>query len=121
VGRADVSPDGTRHMDTRRIPGVEVCAGVPVVDSPVANMHSTELQMPLVGSAWTAENHSENKGRTNSTALCAPGSRFDIKGGFGLVVSQWHTAGGWPYRAMQFKPRSGTPPRRCIHRIRSNL
>ena len=32
-----------------------------------------------------------------------PGSRFDIKGGVGLVVSQWHTTDGWPYRAMQFK------------------
>ena len=32
-----------------------------------------------------------------------PGSRFDIEGGFGLVVSQWNTATGWPYRAMQFK------------------
>ncbi len=29
VGRADVSPDGARQMGTRRIPGVEVCAGVP--------------------------------------------------------------------------------------------
>ena len=29
VGRADVSPDGARQMDTRRVPGVEVCAGVP--------------------------------------------------------------------------------------------
>jgi hypothetical protein len=26
-----------------------------------------------------------------------------MHGGFGLVVSQWNTADGWPYRAMQFK------------------
>ena len=32
-----------------------------------------------------------------------PGSRFDIEGGAGLVVSQWNTTDGWPYRAMQFK------------------
>ena len=32
-----------------------------------------------------------------------PGSRFDIQGGAGFVVSQWNTADGWPYRAMQFK------------------
>ena len=32
-----------------------------------------------------------------------PGSRLDIEGGVGLVVSQWNTADGWPYRAMQFK------------------
>jgi hypothetical protein len=32
-----------------------------------------------------------------------PGSRFDIQGGIGLMVSQWNTDVGWPYRAMQFK------------------
>ena len=26
-----------------------------------------------------------------------------VIGGAGLVVSQWNTALGWPYRAMQFK------------------
>jgi hypothetical protein len=25
-----------------------------------------------------------------------PGSRFDIDGGIGLLVSQWNTADGWP-------------------------
>ena len=32
-----------------------------------------------------------------------PGSRFGDTGGVGLVVSQWRTDTGWPYRAMQFK------------------
>jgi hypothetical protein len=32
-----------------------------------------------------------------------PKSRFDVAGGFGLMVSQWRTETGWPYRAMQFK------------------
>jgi hypothetical protein len=31
-----------------------------------------------------------------------PGSRLDVRGGVGLVVSQWNTTSGWPYRAMQF-------------------
>jgi hypothetical protein len=31
------------------------------------------------------------------------GSRLDVSGGVGLVVSQWDTLWGWPYRAMQFK------------------
>jgi hypothetical protein len=31
------------------------------------------------------------------------GSQLDVAGGVGLVVSQWDTATGWPYRAMQFK------------------
>lgn len=30
-----------------------------------------------------------------------PGSRLD--GGFHILLSQWNTATGWPYRAMQFK------------------
>ena len=33
----------------------------------------------------------------------APGSRPDVVGGSGLVVSQWNTTLGWPYRAMQFR------------------
>jgi hypothetical protein len=32
-----------------------------------------------------------------------PGSKLNVVGGVGLVVSQWHTAHGWPYRAMQFR------------------
>jgi hypothetical protein len=32
-----------------------------------------------------------------------PGSRLDVAGGAGLVVSQWKTDSGWPYRAMQFR------------------
>ena len=31
------------------------------------------------------------------------GSQLDNPGGVGLVVSQWDTATGWPYRTMQFK------------------
>jgi hypothetical protein len=32
-----------------------------------------------------------------------PGAQLDVPGGVGLVVSQWNTATGSPYRAMQFK------------------
>jgi len=32
-----------------------------------------------------------------------PGSQLDTQGGVGVVVSQWDTAAGWPYRTMQFK------------------
>src|SRR6187200_3155474 len=31
-----------------------------VVDSPVANMHTTEIQTPIVGSSWDEENQSKN-------------------------------------------------------------
>ncbi len=78
--------------------------GYRVVDSPVANMHTTPLQTPVVGSAWGPdENHVQNKVAQLYGGYVLPGSRFDIQGGFGLVVSQWNTTTGWPYRAMQFK------------------
>jgi len=32
-----------------------------------------------------------------------PGSKLDVVGGVGLLVSQWNTTHGWPYRAMQFR------------------
>jgi len=78
--------------------------GYRVVDSPVANMHTAPLQTPVVGSAWgPGENHVENKVAQLYGGYVLPGSRFDVEGGFGLVVSQWNTTTGWPYRAMQFK------------------
>jgi hypothetical protein len=78
--------------------------GYRVVDSPVANMHTAPLQTPVVGSAWGPdENHVDNKVAQLYGGYVLPGSRFDIEGGFGLVVSQWNTTTGWPYRAMQFK------------------
>lgn len=80
------------------------CAlGYRVVDSPIANMHTTPLQMPVVGSAWGGEDHLNNQVAQLYGGYVLPGSRFDIKGGIGLVVSQWNTNVGWPYRAMQFK------------------
>jgi len=66
-------------------------------------MHITELQTPVLGSAWNAENHSGNEVAQLYGGYVLPGSRFDIAGGIGLVVSQWNTDVGWPYRAMQFK------------------
>lgn len=77
--------------------------GYRVVDSPVANMHTTLLQTPVVGSAWGGEDHLRNHVAQLHGGYVLPGSRFDIEGGIGLMVSQWNTATGWPYRAMQFK------------------
>lgn len=42
---------------------------------------------------------------SSTVATYLPGTRLDVEGGVGLVVSQWHTDNGWPYRAMQFKAR----------------
>jgi hypothetical protein len=77
--------------------------GYRVVHSPIANMHTTPVQTPVTGSAWHNENHLQNQVAQLYGGYVLPGSRFDIRGGTGLVVSQWNTAEGWPYRAMQFK------------------
>lgn len=77
--------------------------GYRVVDSPVANMHTTPVQTPITGSSWRDENHGSCKVAQLYGGYVLPGSRLDIQGGVGLIVSQWHTDSGWPYRAMQFK------------------
>ncbi|MDT5208043.1 MAG: hypothetical protein QOF67_458 [Mycobacterium sp.] len=77
--------------------------GYRVVHSPVANMHTTYVQMPVLGSEWNTENHAGNKVAQLYGGYVLPGSRFDVQGGVGLMVSQWNTAAGWPYQAMQFK------------------
>ena len=81
----------------------EYALGYRVVDSPVANVHTTPIQTPVVGTAWHGENHIGNQVAQLYGGYVLPGSRFDIKGGIGLMVSQWNTAVGWPYRVMQFK------------------
>jgi hypothetical protein len=73
-----------------------------VVDSPVANMHTTPIQMPIIGSGWADKDHEASKVAQLYGGYVLPGSRFDVVGGCGLVVSQWNTTTGWPYRAMQF-------------------
>lgn len=77
--------------------------GYRVVASPTANMHTTPVQTPVTGSAWDDEDHDDNRVAQLYGGYLLPGSRFDIVGGIGLIVSQWHTDLGWPYRAMQFK------------------
>ncbi|ORA40158.1 DUF4185 domain-containing protein [Mycobacterium aquaticum] len=77
--------------------------GYRVVNSPVANMYTTPLQIPVVGSSWADEDPADSRVAQLYGGYLLPGSRFDVQGGVGLVVSQWRTDTGWPYRAMQFK------------------
>jgi hypothetical protein len=77
--------------------------GYRVVSSPVANMYTTPLQIPVVGSSWGDEDPADSRVAQLYGGYLLPGSRFDVQGGVGLVVSQWRTDTGWPYRAMQFK------------------
>jgi hypothetical protein len=76
--------------------------GYRVIDSPTAVSNAT-LQLPVIGSAWNAEDHNNNRVAQLYGGYVLPGSRLDIAGGVGLVVSQWNTAHGWPYRVMQFR------------------
>jgi hypothetical protein len=76
--------------------------GYRVIDSPTAG-HDAPLQTPVVGSAWDAEDHANNRVAQLYGGYVLPGSKLNVSGGVGLVVSQWNTARGWPYRAMQFR------------------
>ena len=76
--------------------------GYRVIDSPTA-VRGAPLQLPVVGSAWNAEDHAGSRVAQLYGGYVLPGSKLDVAGGVGLVVSQWNTARGWPYRAMQFR------------------
>jgi D-arabinan endo alpha-(1,5)-arabinofuranosidase len=77
--------------------------GYRVVDSPTSVLDSVPLQTPVRGTSWRDEKHAENRVAQLYGGYVLPGSRPDVAGGVGLVVSQWRTATGWPYRTMQFR------------------
>jgi hypothetical protein len=77
--------------------------GYRAVDSPAAEMSDVPLQMPLVGTGWNSEDHDRCRVAQLYGGYLLPGSRVDRTGGVGLLVSQWNTAQGWPYRVMQFR------------------
>ncbi len=80
----------------------EYALGYRVVDSPTA-VADAPLQLPVVGSGWDAEDHADSRVAQLYGGYILPGSQLDVVGGVGLVVSQWNTERGWPYRAMQFR------------------
>jgi hypothetical protein len=77
--------------------------GYRTIDSPTANLYEAEVQMPVVGTSWDAQDLANNRVAQLYGGYILPVSRLDVQGGVGLVVSQWDTATGWPYRTMQFK------------------
>ncbi|MCV7103812.1 DUF4185 domain-containing protein [Mycobacterium palustre] len=77
--------------------------GYRTIDSPTANLYDTEVQTPVVGASWEDQDLANNRVAQLYGGYVLPGSRLDTPGGVGLVVSQWNTATGWPYRAMQFR------------------
>jgi hypothetical protein len=76
--------------------------GYRIIDSPTA-VRDARLQQPIIGSEWDAEDHAKGRVAQLYGGYVLPGSKLDVAGGVGLVVSQWNTSRGWPYRAMQFR------------------
>jgi hypothetical protein len=66
-------------------------------------MHTTPIQLPVRGSAWDTEDHADSRVAQLYGGYVLPGSRLDVPGGVGLLVSQWHTRDHWPYKVMQFR------------------
>ncbi|BBY33765.1 hypothetical protein BST33_12095 [Mycolicibacter minnesotensis] len=77
--------------------------GYRVLDSPTAAVARVPLQLPLIGCSWADEDHARGRVAQLYGGYVLPGSRVDHPGGVGLMVSQWNTALGWPYRVMQFR------------------
>jgi Domain of unknown function (DUF4185)/Homeodomain-like domain len=77
--------------------------GYRTIHDPTANLFQARLQTPVVGSSWDDEDQAHNRVAQLYGGYVLPRSRLDVIGGTGLVVSQWNTATGWPYRAMQFR------------------
>ena len=74
-----------------------------VIDSPIANMYTTPLQTPIVGTSWGAEDHAQGRVAQLYGGYILPGSELDVENGVGLIVSQWKTDSGFPYRCLQFQ------------------
>ena len=77
--------------------------GFRAIASPTAELGRIPLQRPVLGCAWDDEDHEGCRVAQLYGGYVLPGSRLDVTGGVGLVVSQWNTARGWPYRVMQFR------------------
>ncbi len=84
---------------SRHVLGQQRCR---VIDFPTAARRAP-LQLPVVGSGWDAEDHASNRVAQLYGGYVLPGSKLNVTGGVGLVVSHWNTARGWPYPAMQFR------------------
>lgn len=81
----------------------EYALGYRTVTGPTADMHAAPIQTPVTGSSWADEDHGSSRVAQLYGGYVMPGSRLDRAGGVGLIVSQWRTDRGWPYKAMQFR------------------
>ncbi|WP_328349814.1 DUF4185 domain-containing protein [Mycobacterium sp. NBC_00419] len=77
--------------------------GYRVLTAPTADLAAAPLQHPVTGCSWDDEDHAACRVAQLYGGYVLPGSRLGVPGGVGLMVSQWNTARGWPYRVMQFR------------------
>ena len=77
--------------------------GYRTMTDPTADLSAIPIQRPILGCSWDAEDHDGCRVAQLYGGYILPGSRLGVEGGVGLVVSQWNTARGWPYRVMQFR------------------
>lgn len=82
--------------------------GYRVLTSPTDPLDTAPLQLPVRGSSWDGEDHDRCRVAQLYGGYVLPGSTLDVPGGVGLMVSQWKTAVGWPYRVMQFRVTLGS-------------
>lgn len=84
------------------------------VTKPTANVYRTPIQLPVTGTGWHTEDHENSRVAQLYGGYVLPGSRLDVPGGVGLLVSQWHTTKHWPYKVMQFRAtvQASTSPER---------
>jgi len=80
-----------------------------VIDGPLADLYKTPLQTLVTGCDWGSEDHANGKVAQLYGGYIVPGSKVDVDGGVGVIVSQWNTNAGWPYRSMQFRGTLRTP------------
>lgn len=69
-------------------------------DGPTTDLNTAPRTTLLRGCAWGQEDHRRGHVAQLYGGYVLPGSTPDA---LDLVVSQWNTADGWPYRAMQFR------------------
>ena len=79
------------------------CLGYRTVASLGGLLNDVAVQRPVRGCGWDDEDHPGCTVAQLYGGYLLPGSRLDVSGGVGLVVSQWNTARGWPYKVMQFR------------------
>lgn len=77
--------------------------GYRTIAAPTDDLTDVPIQRPVLGCAWDGEDHAGCQVAQLYGGYVLPGSRLDVRGGVGLVVSQWNTARGWPYKVMQFR------------------